>query len=104
MSRVADAWARFERSLARLDAALAFVDADAILEAAAEVHEAASRLATPGLVSDGARLSDALADALRRIESCRLKVMFLADHGARRVNRLTHGVSGPTPLGTNRAA
>jgi hypothetical protein len=82
-------WAAFATAESRLDAALSSLDADEILHAAADLHSAAADLAQPGVVRDEDRLSDALHAALKRIESCRLRVMFLADHGARRVAALT---------------
>ena len=89
MTPAEHAWAGFAAAEARLDAALSVLDPDAILTAAADLHGAAADLARPGLVRDEDRLADALHAALKRIESCRLRVMFLADHGARRVASLT---------------
>jgi hypothetical protein len=91
MSRAAAAWANFAAAEAQLDAALGALDANAILSAAANLHGAAAALTQPGLVHDSDRLADTLHAALKRIESCRLRVMFLADHGAQRVNALTGG-------------
>jgi hypothetical protein len=91
MSPAATAWADFAAAEHMLDTALGALDADAILHAAAELHGAAAALAQPGLRIDDERLSDSLRSALKRIESCRLRVMFLADRGSRRVADLTGG-------------
>jgi hypothetical protein len=104
MSRAAIAWADFSAAEARLDAALGALDADAILTAAADLHGAAARLAQPGLVRDEDQLSDTLHSALKRIESCRLRVMFLADHGAQRVANLTQGRAAERRWRPDRAA
>jgi hypothetical protein len=91
MSTAAEVWAGFTAAQEKLDAALGLLDAQAILTAAADLHGAAAQLAQPGLVTDEDRLAAALNAALKRIESCRLRVMFLADHTAQRVANLTHG-------------
>jgi hypothetical protein len=75
----------------RLDDALDRLDADAILLAATAIHAAVAGLAAPGVWHDHADIGNAIAGALKRIESCRLRVMFMADHGARRVEMLTRG-------------
>ena len=79
----------------RLDDALDQLDADAILAAAAAIHAAVAGLAAPGGWHDDGEIGDAISGALRRIESCRLRVMFMADHGARRVDMLTRGAAAP---------
>lgn len=84
-----DIWARFEAAQGDLDVALGTLDANAILQAAADLHGAAADLARPGAVKDSEAVSHALNGALKRIETCRLRVMFLADHGAQRVAGLT---------------
>ena len=95
MTRVAHVWARFAAAQGELDVALGTLDATAILAAAADLHGAAADLAQPGAAVDGEAVSDALNAALKRIETCRLRVMFLADHGAQHVAGLTRmGVSG----------
>lgn len=86
-----DVWARFDAAQAELDIALGTLDATAILQAAADLHGAAADLASPAAALDSSVVSAALNDALKRIETCRLRVMFLADHGAQRVAGLTHG-------------
>ena len=96
MTAVTDVWARFAAAQDDLDIALGTLDATAILQAAADVHAAAADLARPGATDDADAVADALAGALKRIETCRLRVMFLADHGARRVSSLTHAaMAGP---------
>lgn len=96
MSMHSDVWARFAAAQDDLDIALGTLDATAILHAAADLHAAAADLAAPGVVADGAAVAEALAGALKRIETCRLRVMFLADHGARRVTGLTvPAMTGP---------
>lgn len=93
MRSASEIWARFDAAQDELDVALGTLDATAILQAAADLHAAAADLARPGAVGEaddeGAVVAAALNSALKRIESCRLRVMFLADHGARRVASLT---------------
>jgi hypothetical protein len=97
-------WVRFEAAQTALDLALGMLDAAAILEAAADLHCAAADLARPGASDDGRAVADALQAALKRIETCRLRVMFLADHGARRVAALTPGTVAADRWRPDRAA
>lgn len=89
-------WTRFQAAQDDLDVALGSLDADAILLAAGELHGAATDLVAAGAADGDEAVSRALAGALKQIEACRLRVMFLADHGARRVSVLTaSGSAGP---------
>jgi hypothetical protein len=97
-------WQAFTEAQTQLDQALHSLDADAILTAAAALHAAAADLAQPSLLGDDERVADALQAALKRIESCRLRVMFLADHGARRVASLTPTHLHPPRWRPDRAA
>ncbi len=89
MRAAEEVWARFDAAQADLDVALGTLDPTAILQAAADLHGAAADLASPAIALDGETVSEALNGALKRIETCRLRVMFLADHGAQRVASLT---------------
>lgn len=95
---------QFGAAQQRLDAALAALDADAILIAAGDMHEASVALSVPGAWHDSGDISAAIAGALARIESCRLRVMFLADHGARAVDDLTRRGASPQRWRPDRCA
>lgn len=79
----------FARAQLRLEAALDALYADDILSAAADLHRASAALALPGACPPETDVAGALAAALKQIESCRLRVMFLTDHVTRRVETLT---------------
>ncbi len=79
----------------RLDAALSALDADGILAAAVGLHEATAALAAPGAWHDETDVRTMVQQALRRIESCRLRVMFMADMGRDHVDRLTRNAPIP---------
>jgi hypothetical protein len=99
-----DVWARFAAAQDELDIALGTLDATAILQAAADLHAAAADLARPGSAQDGEAVAAALNGALKRIETCRLRVMFLADHGAQRVASLTRAGAAADRWRPDRAA
>ena len=92
-----DALLRFEAAQDALDIALKTLDADTIIGAASDLHHASAALSAPGAWPHAADIEQRLASALKRIESCRLRLLFLSDHTARHVEALTGSVSGPTP-------